>query len=49
MPTCKHCHRFKKKSYLKRHEKICSPTAEDVDHLRVSRIAKHTDKYKGVK
>jgi hypothetical protein len=35
MPICGKCHKFKKRSLIRRHEKNCMPSDEDLDHFRV--------------
>ena len=47
MPTCKHCHGFKKKSLIRKHEKNCSPTKADIEHYTASKSAKHKRKNEG--
>ena len=43
MGFCKHCHRYKTKAVLSRHEKKCIPSKVDMDHFFASKSGKHAE------
>jgi len=41
VPTCKKCHKFKKKSVYARHKKTCIPSKKDMEHYLSSKSGNH--------